>query len=171
MGENLVYQEKISSRKTEYLFVALTILFFVLFVWRITASSFGVLGSIFLIFFCFFLFYSLNYRMLVVCLTFETLTLRFGIFTWKISMTNVSECELDDDIPALKKYGGAGIHFMVVHKRYRASFNFLEYSRVVVKLKRKMGLVKDISFSTQHPNELVQLMQQTISTNENPNLK
>ena len=86
-------------------------------------------------------------------------------------MTNVSECKLDDDIPALKKYGGAGIHFMVVHKRYRASFNFLEYSRVVVKLKRKMGLVKDISFSTQHPNELVQLMQQTISVNENSNPK
>jgi hypothetical protein len=61
------------------------------------------------------------------------------------------------------KYGGAGIHFMFVHKRYRASFNFLEHPRVVIGLKRKAGLVKDISFSTCQPNELIRLVQGSIS--------
>ena len=166
MDENHIYHEKISSRKTESLFVALTCLSLMLLIWRITASSFGVLGSIFLFLFCLFLFYTLNYRILVICFTLDFLTLRFGVFTWKIPASNISECKLDDDIPPMKKYGGAGIHFMVVHKRYRASFNFLEYSRVVVKLKKKAGLVSDVSFSTRHPDELIHLMQQIISTNE-----
>ena len=92
--------------------------------------------------------------------------LSFGIFTWTIPLNNIGGCQLDDDLPVLMKYGGAGIHFMVIRKRYRASFNFLEHSRLVIRLKRKAGLVKDISFSTCYPNELIQLIQAAISTNQ-----
>ena len=61
------------------------------------------------------------------------------------------------------KYGGAGIHFMMIGKRYRASFNFLEYSRVVIALKNKVGLVQDISFSTRQPEEILKLVREAIS--------
>jgi hypothetical protein len=88
---------------------------------------------------------------------------------WVIPLNNVSDCKLDDNLPILTKYGGAGIHFMVFRKRYRASFNFLEHPRVVIELKKKAGLVRDISFSTCHPNELTQLIQGAISANEPPN--
>jgi hypothetical protein len=64
------------------------------------------------------------------------------------------------------KYGGAGIHFMFIHQRYRASLNFLEHSRVVIELKRKAGPVRDISFSTCRPNELIQRIQRTIAANK-----
>jgi hypothetical protein len=61
------------------------------------------------------------------------------------------------------RLGGAGIHFMLINKRYRASFNFLEHSRVVIALKRKVGPVRDISFSTRQPDEVLRLIQGAIS--------
>ena len=97
-------------------------------------------------FFCaFFLFYSLNYRVLHIHLADGLLELKFGFFTWKVAMDNVESCRLDDT--SLWRIGGAGIHFSPIKSRYRAMFNFLEYPRVVISLKRKMGLVQDIAFS------------------------
>jgi len=55
-------------------------------------------------------------------------------------LDNVEGCCLDD-IPMLMRMGGAGIHFMLIRKRYRASFNFLEHPRVVIAFKKKEGLV------------------------------
>jgi hypothetical protein len=166
MSDYIIYSEKIFSKRTEFLFIAVTILFFLLLIWRVIASSLDVLASIFLFFFCFFLFYSINYRTLIIRITSESLKLSFGIFTWAIPLNNVSECQLDDDLPVLMKYGGAGIHFMLIRKRYRASFNFLEHPRVVIRLKRKAGLVRDISFSTCQPNELIRLIKGVISANK-----
>jgi hypothetical protein len=61
------------------------------------------------------------------------------------------------------KYGGAGIHFMLVRTRYRVSFNFLEHPRVVIALRRRAGPVRDVSFSTRRPDELMQLLQSAVS--------
>lgn len=58
------------------------------------------------------------------------------------------------------RMGGAGIHFMSIRKRYRASFNFLEYPRVVIAFKRKVGPVQDISFSTRQPEKVIRLIQE-----------
>jgi Ca2+/Na+ antiporter len=165
MNDYIIYNEKVFSKRTEILFIALTMLFFLLLIWRVIANSLDILASVFLFFFCFFLFYSLNYRTLIIRLTSESLKLAFGIFTWTIPLNNISGCQLDD-LPALMKYGGAGIHFMFIRKRYRASFNFLEHSRVVIGLKRKAGLVRDISFSTRQPNELIPLIRGAIATNK-----
>jgi hypothetical protein len=166
MSAHLIYSEKISSERTEFLFIALTLLFLLLFFWRVMARSVDFLGSIFLFFFGFFLFYTLNYRALIIRLTSETLRLSFGLFTWTIPLNNVSDIKPYDDLPMLMKYGGAGIHFMLVRRRYRISFNFLEHPRVVIGLKRKAGLVKDISFSTCQPNELIRLIQGAIVANK-----
>lgn len=166
MGTQLVYSEKLSSKRTALLFIVLTLLFLLLFIWRAVAGNVDFLASTFLFFCVVFLFYSLNYRTLIIRLTSESLKLSFGIFTWTILLNNVAKIQSDDDLPPLMKYGGAGIHFMFVHKRYRASFNFLEHPRVVIGLKRKAGLVKDISFSTCQPNELIRLVQGSISVDE-----
>ena len=37
-------------------------------------------------------------------------------------------------------------------------FNFLEYPRLVVTQKEKQGPVLEVAFSTQHPDELMQLV-------------
>ncbi len=67
--DNPVYEEKITSRRTEALFVSLTILFLLLLVWHLNTAGMEIL-SIILFFFCgLFLFYSLNYRALIIRLT------------------------------------------------------------------------------------------------------
>jgi hypothetical protein len=134
MTGDLIYHERVSSNKTEALFVALTLLFLLFLVWRVTAGRLGALAWVFLCLSGLFLFYSVNYRTLIIGLTSESLKLTFGIFTWRVSLDNVEECHLDE-IPPLMRMGGAGIHFMSIRKRYRASFNFLEYPRVVIAFK------------------------------------
>jgi len=104
-----------------------------------------------------FFFYVLNFIMLIVLITAEHLQLRFGIFKWTVPIDNIKKIQLDE-IPAFKKYGGAGIHFMTVYKRYRVSFNFLEYPRICVSLKKKRGLVQDVSFSTRTPEKVMQVL-------------
>ena len=161
---DLIYNERISSNKTEALFLALTLLFFLLLIWRVSAGSLDILAALFLCLFIIFFFYSVNYRTLIIYLTSKSLKLKFGIFTWTVPMDNVEECRLDE-IPLMMRMGGAGIHFMNIRKRYRASFNFLEYPRVVIAFKKKVGFVRDISFSTRRPDEILRLIQETISAN------
>jgi len=121
-------------------------------------GSLDVLGAVFLAFFVMFLFYSLSYRTLVIQLSPATLRLKFGVISWRVPLENIEGCRLDE-LPTLMRQGGAGIHFMLIRNRYRASLNFLEYPRVVVALKKKIGPVRDISFSTRQPEEIVRLIQ------------
>lgn len=162
MTAALVYEERVSSPWTSALFVGLTVLFSALAVWRVSARGFGILGAVLLLLAVLFLFYALNYRTLVIRLTRESLKLTFGIFSKTVNLENIAHCALDDP-PAFMRYGGAGIHYMSVRGRYRVSFNFLEHPRVVVALKRKEGLVKDVSFTTRHPDEVLQLLRDATS--------
>ena len=148
------YIERVSSNRTEAFFVVLTLLFFWLAVWRLNGIGFGALAVIFLLLSAFFLFYSINYRTLIIHITAEMLELKFGLFIWRVPLDNVESCRLDET--SLWRIGGAGIHFSPINGRYRAMFNFLEYPRVVISLKRKMRLVQDIGFSTQRPDELIE---------------
>jgi len=164
MTDDLIYNERVSSNKTEILFLALTTLFFLLLAWRVNAGNADLLAAVFFCLFGLFLFYSVNYRTLIIRLTPESLKLTFGIFTWIVPLDNVEECRLDE-LPILMRMGGAGIHFMSIRKRYRASFNFLEHPRVVVAFKRKRGPVCDISFSTRRPDDVLRLIQEAVSVN------
>ena len=158
MMENILYYEKISSKLTSALFLVLTMIFSLLMLWRLDVAGFDLLSGVFIFLTLLFLFYSINYRMLQLQITSQDLRLKFGIFYWRVPLENIEQCELDD-VPPLKKFGGAGIHFMTVRGRYRASFNFLEYPRVVVLLKSKRGPVQDISFSTRRPEDIIRLIQ------------
>jgi len=155
--ERVIYREKLSSFRTEALFLALMAIFSLLFAWRVNSAGMDVLGVVFLVFALLFLFYSLNFRVLEILLAPGYLQLAFGMFRWSLPLENIADCRLDD-LPLLMRLGGAGIHFMMIRKRYRASFNFLEYPRVVVSLRRKAGPVCDISFSTRQPYALLSLL-------------
>ena len=162
MTDDRIYHERVTSNRTEALFLALTLLFLFLLVWRAKISGIDILSVVFFFLFGIFIFYSLNYRTLVIYLTSDSLKLTFGIFTWKVPMENIEDCHLDE-IPMVMRMGGAGIHFMTIRKRYRASFNFLEYPRVVIALKRKTGLVRDISFSTHQPDDVLYFIKKTVA--------
>ena len=155
------YNEKISSRKTEALFVALTVLFLILFVLRWLNVGWHGWTITFLCIAAFFLFYVFNYQTLRIYLTPVTLQLTFGIFTWKIALANIEACYLDT--PSIGSIGGAGIHFTWIKGNYRAFFNFLEYPRVVIGLKKKKGPVQEIAFTTRHPEQVMKIIQNSIS--------
>jgi hypothetical protein len=151
------YHEKLSSARTEALFILLSLIFFALFAWCL--SNFGWSGWT-IAFQCvslFFLFYVFNYRTLKIHLTPENLQLAFGIFTWKIAIANVESCYLDK--PSIGSVGGAGIHFTWIKGKYRAFFNFLEHPRVVVVFKKKKGPVQEVAFSTRQPEIVLDLIQ------------
>lgn len=154
---DIVYQEKLSSRRTEALFVALMVVFLGLFTSRFRISGADGLGILFLIMFSFFLFCVINYRTLVIQLTRERLKLKFGIFTWTVPLENIEDCALDD-APLLARIGGAGVHFMFVRRIYRVNFNFLEYPRLALALKKKRGPVRNVVFSTRQPAEITRLI-------------
>lgn len=156
MSSDNIYFEKISSTRTEALFVFLTILFFLASAWFARIALFSGWSILFFCLFAFFLFYALNYRTLIIRLDQQTLWLQFGIFTWTIPVHNMEDC-FPDTTP-LTRIGGAGIHFTPLHGRYRAMFNFLEYPRVVIALKVKQGLVRDVAFSTHQPEEVIRLI-------------
>lgn len=160
---NVVYQEKISSIKTSILFLLLMLAFLFLSALHWISTGVDWLTIILSILFGIFLFYVLNYRVLVIEITAKALCLRFGIFTWTVPISNIANCQIDE-IPTFLKLGGAGIHFMFVRGRYRASFNFLEHPRVVIAFKQKAGLVRDISFSTRHPGDVIRSILGAISS-------
>ncbi|HOU13247.1 MAG TPA: hypothetical protein PKZ84_09015 [Anaerolineae bacterium] len=164
MDNNTTYTEKVSSSRTEILFIVLALFFLLLFVWRVSAVGFGILAVVFLVFCGFFAFYALNYRTLIVQLSAEFLTLKFGVFTWKIPLEHIEACALDDI--SLWRIGGARIHFSFIRGRYRAMFNFLEHPRVVVRLKTKKGAVQDVAFSTRQPERVLQLLQEAVSARQ-----
>ncbi len=151
-----VYEEKVSSARTEALFLALTSLFLLLLTWKLRVGNGGFLTIVFLCLASLFLFHSLNYRTLVIRLSSEWLALKFGIFTWNIELQNIEACRLDN--VSLWRIGGAGIHFTFIRRRYRAFLNFLEHPRVVVTLKQKKGPVREIAFSTRNPEEIMGLI-------------
>jgi hypothetical protein len=156
-----IYKEELSSPRTEALFVTITGVFLFLSVWNWLRADHNIWTVLSLIFFVFFLFYSLNYRTLIINLSPETLQLTFGIFTWRIAVANVESCYLDT--PSIGSIGGAGIHFTWIKGKYRAFFNFLEHPRVVVTLKKKKGPVQEIAFSTRHPEQVMQIIQSGLS--------
>ncbi len=156
-GEGLLYQERLSSTGTQGFFLVLTLVFFIPFIVRVQAAVCDWLTFTLAFFAAMFLFYTVNYRVLLIQVTAEELVLKFGLFTWRESRENIQGCALDH-LAAWQYYGGAGIHYLLVRGRYRVSFNFLQYPRVVVSLKKKKGLVKDVSFSTEHPQELIKVL-------------
>jgi hypothetical protein len=163
MTNKLIYSEKVTSSKTTLLFVLLTLFFFYLMSLSINVLQNGFLAGLSRFLVVIFLFYTLNYHKLVIRITQTSLRLNFGLFRWTVPLDNIESCRLDELAP-VQKYGGAGIHFMTVNQRYRASFNFIEHPRVVVALKRKAGPVRDLSFSTRRPEEVIQGLNDAISS-------
>ncbi|MDT8304736.1 MAG: hypothetical protein RRC07_02270 [Anaerolineae bacterium] len=155
---DLAYYEKVSSKKTELLFLGLALLFLLLALWRLEAAGRGTVSTLLFAAFFFFLFYALNYRTLTIRLTPQELKLRFGLFRWTIPIDNVERSYQDE--ASLWRIGGAGIHFSSFEGRYRVMFNFLEYPRVVVSLKEKRGPVRDVAFSTQQPEQVMALLRE-----------
>ena len=155
------YFEKVQSPKTSLLFVALALVFSILFAWRVAEVGYRAFPVICLFTTLFFLFYVFNYRTLNIEITEEALALKFGLVRWNSRMDNIQACQLDDS-PIWIKHGGAGVHFALVFKKYRAFFNFLEYPRVLVTFYHKQGLVQELTFTTRQPEKVLAIINSRI---------
>lgn len=153
-----LYQEKLSSRRTTGLFLSLTAIFLAFLAWRWNVRGLDGWGVAFLCFAVIFAFYTLNYRTLHISISVQALQLRFGLFTWTIPLEKIAAIQPDNP-PPFKRYGGAGIHWFLVDGLYRASWNFLEYPRILVNFYQPAGPVKGLSFSTQKPEEVIRIVQ------------
>ena len=153
-----LYRERTQSQKTSLMFLVLMLIFFVLFVRRFSAVGFRAFPIVCLFFALFFLFYVINYRILKVSISKDAVLLKFGLVRWKTALANIQAIRLDDS-PLWIKYGGAGVHFEFVNRRYRAFYNFLEYPRVLITFHHKQGPVQDLVFTTRHPQKVIQIIQ------------
>ena len=149
-----LYTEEVTSKRTTLFFIFLTCVFLFLMIYRLGQKPIDGLSIILGLCALVFTFYAINFRVLSICLSKQELMLSFGLFTWVVPIANIADAQLDH-LPFFMQYGGAGIHFMFIRKRYRVSFNFLEHPRVAIALKKKTGPVQDISFSTCHPEEII----------------
>jgi len=111
------------------------------------------LAAVLLLLSCFFLFYAVNYRTLIIRMTPKALALRFGVFSWTVPWDTVAHWHRDDT--PMWRVGGAGIHFTKIRRRYRVFFNFLGHPRLVLELSKPRGFVSDVVFSTRRPAELL----------------
>jgi len=156
-----IYEERVSSLRTGAVFVALFVLCSALFAWRILASGYGAIAALCLFLSILFIFFALNYRVLVIHVSTEGLRLKFGLFGWTVPWHTVAEAHIDKT--SLWRIGGAGMHFSIINGRYRAMLNFLEYPRVVIELKDRRGLVRDVAFSTERPDEILRIIEESIA--------
>ena len=72
MAKEPVYIEQVSSNRTEALFVALAVLFFVLFASIARGAVSGVWRVVCFLLFVMFVFYALNYRILIIRISEES---------------------------------------------------------------------------------------------------
>ena len=153
-----IYSEEIRSNKTDLLFVVLALISYALSAWRLSVVGFMFVPGLFLFLGMLFTFYVFNYRVLKISITDKALHLKFGIIPWKTDLSNIQEITLYD-AQVIIKYGGAGVHFAFVKGEYRSFYNFLEHPRVLIRFKKKQGLVKALVFTTQKPDKILEILE------------
>ena len=165
MDEEFLYEERVTSSRTTAVFVLLTLLSSLIYLNRRRSEKSDKLSALSLFFSLFFFIYTINYRILIIRLLASSFSLQFGLSSWRVPLENIDFIKIDD-LPLLQRIGGAGVHFMLVRHRYRASFNFLEYPRLVIGFKEKVGPVQDLSFSTRHPDEWITLLSKVLDAHQ-----
>jgi len=154
---NHFYSERIKSNITTLLFVILALIFFALFAWRFSVVGFKFTPGLFAFLCLMFCFYVINYRVLEIRITDQELGLKFGLIRWRTDIENI-EFSIQYDPPFWIKYGGAGVHFASVEKKYMAFYNFLEYPRILIKFHQKQGLVQALVFTTRQPDQILEIL-------------
>ena len=162
MGK-VLYEEKLTSLRTELAFICMALISFSFFVLSLYFWSLHILiQPLFFSISVFFLFYTINYRVLHIRLTSTGLQLKFGLLHWQAQRGRVEGSYIDD--VSLWRIGGAGIHLSPIHKRYRLMFNFLEHPRVVINLKKER--ISAVMFSTKNPSHIIELITKTLPNDQ-----
>lgn len=162
LSSDHLYEEQISSKITTGVFITFTTLFMIIFSCQFLGSGYFVLTLISFSLFLFFLFYSLNYRSLTILITSSSVEIKFGIFSRIACWESIEDCHIDG--VSMWRIGGAGIHFTRIRGKWRAMYNFLEYPRIVLTLKK--GRIREVIFSTRNPERVLTIVNQGLLQQE-----
>jgi hypothetical protein len=157
MNSDYVYEEKIIAKfMGGMLGISAVSMFFILIYGLFLNPSDEApwLPYLFLIFFLFFLFLTLNFFRLIIRITYQDITVSYGIFKRRIGWENIENVYVDDT-PAIK-YGGAGIRTTRLKGEWILVYNVVGGPRCVLKLKE--GRYKRFVFSTKNPDEVVNVI-------------
>ncbi len=92
-----------------------------------------------------------GFRRLSIRATTGSITLRCGLFRWRVHWEDVEDCFVDN-APGLR-YGGWGVRLARFGGQWRLAFNTPGVTGVVLRLRR--GRVRQVMFSTASPDTVL----------------
>ena len=168
MDTNTVYKETLSSAMMKVVIAimgAITIMFLVFYIYQTTGGRIDDSPNwywlmMFLIFAVVTVFLT-SFRKLAITITSSNITVRYGILKSVIQWKNVEKCLYDKD--SSFGYGGFGLRLARGHGTWIRAFNLMNRPRIALDL--KTGKSKRIVFSTDNPDQIMEIAkQQGIST-------
>jgi hypothetical protein len=148
------------------MFVVLTVFFLAMFLDQLVTEPLGDKPApdwfylVMCLFFAFMTFIICNFSKLVVKATAKSLTVSYGVFKRVIPWEDVADC-YPDESSSLGAYGGYGIRIGRVNGKLRLVYNVLGGQCVVLGLKK--GKFKEFVFSTNNPDDVMDLIKQRIT--------
>jgi hypothetical protein len=157
MDSDYIYEEKIFAKVIGGLIGVVSAIMLIILIYQIMIGPLGdsqELTIFFLIMFIIFFILTLNFARLIIRISFQSVTVGYGIIKKRIPMENIEDCEIDKT-PAIK-YGGAGIRTARINGEWVLVYNVVGGPRCVLKLKE--GRFKKFVFSTKNPEEVVNVI-------------
>lgn len=157
MDSDNIYEEKIFAKVIGGLLGVVSVFILIILIYQITVGPLGddpAPSYFFLIMFIFLFILTLNFSRLIIRVSFQAVTVGYGIIKKRIPMENIEDCEIDKT-PAVR-YGGAGIRTARIKGEWVLVYNVVGGPRCVLKLKE--GRIKKFVFSTKNPEEIVNVI-------------
>lgn len=161
MQKDTIYEEKIFSKATVLLSIIVTAVLLFALLYQILIGPMGDRPApnwLLLCLFLVFLAITLNFSRLGIRMTPEFIVVSYGIFKHKIRWEDIEDCYLD--AASTMRYGGWGIRIGKVKGKTRLVYNVAGAPRVVLSLKK--GKFGEFVFSTNKPEEVINLVKQQI---------
>ena len=156
-----IYEEKLFSKGLTVTLAAVTAGLLFVSLYQIIVGRRGIRPApnwFFLVMFLLFLGLTVNFRNLNIKMTPRYISVGYGIFKHNIPWENVEDCYLDEVSTA--KYGGWGIRIGKIKGKWRLVYNVIGAPRVVLSLNK--GKFKELVFSTDHPQKVIEIVNQKV---------
>jgi hypothetical protein len=157
MNSDIIYEEKIFAKLIGGLLGAVSAVMFIIFIYQILVEPLEEeywATWLFLIIFLAMMFLTFIFARLIIRITYQGISVGFGIIKKRIPWENIEDCEIDKT--SAMKYLGAGIRMAKVKGEWVMVYSIIGGSRCVLKLKE--GKFKKFVFSTKNPEEVVNVI-------------
>jgi hypothetical protein len=158
-----IYEEKIYSRVITAVIGSVTVIMFLLLIYQVLVAPIGSnpapnllllgLGLLFLVI-------TINFSRMIIRITPEFVSVKYGISRQKVSWENIQKCYLDKS--SALAYGGSGIRIAKVEGKKRIVYSVVGGPRVVISLKK--GTYDELAFSTRNPDEVIKVIEEWSKT-------